>query len=728
MSKGKAPFLPPALQRTNSGQLKESLYTGECIVSAINYLRYNSKNLAHPPGFRAKLAATTYNTVVDNLIELMKLKGYPKISILNVTVLYNYLFMPVVDRKDIFNCIYKWADKGPCTIPAKTMRSLLTFNSSLDTATQKSVESASDNYFKTWDDITNPEIKLTESEFIYFKLVLAAKKGISIKKGVKANTVSKKACSNCWLCGTPIYIYKYKTTALNTCGEDEHVLPPGIGNLAGLLEPTYKATIKHFHDSILITQGLRASHAWCNQAKSDINFIKPPLVGKGTAKGWSLNQPGINEFLLVARQRLDIKSPKAPNDYLYSYDSIFARDNSEAAKNSFIAGMKTSIESHIGAVCNAANTLVVPTATLNPNLGKKGNNNTAYTSCIIRLIFNSCFIGKEYIFENFEKKWKSFNKAGGSLGGDNGGGNGGGLGGGNGAENLDSDLLSILCKEIMNEGENTCLTNNDIRKFNNIINNDVVIDDTSHEDKLELNEDEIEDAFELMNVELVDEYKDIKVTNEETNTIENHEKKINLPIQQLNQYYPALTEDIPTVQNFIFYDIEEQPINILSNIPADELNQVVWSADESRVNHLKSAYLLRETPQRISWREARQKYEREKERLIEASELTRPEIEKLREKIHNNKSSIRGIKTNIKYIKKKRESKIEIDDDIEIIPRRSPRLQELHKGGTKTQKIKNKKEQKQKRSNKRKKTRKQTRTNKRKKTRKQTRTNKRNRK
>jgi len=702
MSKGKATFLPPALQRTNSGDLKEMLYTGKCIVSAVNYLRNNSRNPAHSSGLKTKLAATTYNTVVENLIELMKVKGYPKISLPNVIVLYNYLFMPIVDRKDIFNCIYKWADRGNCTIPPKTMRSLLTFSSSLDTATQKSVkESSPDDYFKTWDDISEPEIKLTLPEFSYFKLVLADKKGITLSPKIKPDAISKKKCSMCWLCGTPVYVFKYKTIILNSCGEDEHVLPPGIGNLTGLLEPTYKATIKHFHDSTLIQKGLRASHAWCNQAKSDTNFIKPPLVGKGTAKGWSLNKVGIEDFLETARQRLKpLSKSSSQSNYYYSYESMFQRNPNDSSIELIISKMKKTIEDHINDVCKEANKLVVPTTKLD------NNNNTAYTSFIIRLIFNSCFIGKEYIFDNFGKKWKSFTK-------------GGGVGGGIGPEDLDSDLLSVLCKEIMNEGENTCLDDDTIEKFNTALDvapSDVAPSDVSVDDApvdvvfLEFNKNEVDNAFSLMNNELTTEFRDINVKNAEGQIIENNELKIDLPYHQFDEDYPALSQEIDNINNFIVYDIEEESVNILSNISADEINEVVWNANVEEINSFKQKYFLRNTPERMKRATALTEYEEEKNRLISQSGLTQPEIEKLIKKITQNKSSIRGIKMNINALKNSRELNPVTDRDIKII--------QPQPGGTK------KRKQLRTRNNKRKKTRKQTRNNKRKKTR----TNKRNRK
>jgi hypothetical protein len=683
----------PGLQRITTKEVKEALYTDNCIVSTVNYLRNNSRNVAHTPGFRTILAATNYSTVVQNLIELMKTKGYPQITMPNVVLLYNYLFMPEVDRKDIFNCMYKWANMGPCPIAAKKMRSLLTFSgSSLATATQESVESSSEDYFKTWSDIPGAEKKLTDgAEFNYFKLVLAKKKGITIKKGVKPDVVKKKVCSDCWLCGTPVYIFKYKTTILSACGEDEHVLPPGIGNLSGLLEPTYKATIKHFHDSILIQKGLRASHTWCNQTKSDFNFIKPPLVGKGTAKGWSLNREGIDKFLEAARQRLNPKSPKAPKDYLYSYESMFARNQSEAAKNSIIAGMKNSIETHIKDVCKEANKLVIPQSVIDKN------NNTIYTACIIRLIFNTCFIGKEYIFKNFGKKWKSFTKGGGGKGGE----------GPEGPEELDSDFLSILCKEIMNEGGEYSIDTDITTKFDTNYDDEDdaapdVFDDTVV-NELTYNEAEITSAFDSMDEALSTEFRDGGI-----NTV--REDKIGIPDQQFIEDYPVLYDEMNSIINFIDYDIQEEPVDLLKDVPPEEINKVVWDVDKEGMIELKSKYFFRDTPERARRVSAQAAYEAEKDRLISTSGLTEDETQKLIAKINRNKSSIRGIKMNITALKNSRELNPVTDTDIEIV---------IQPGGTKS----NKRKQLKTRNNKQKKTRnnkrKKTGNNKRKKTRRQ---------
>jgi hypothetical protein len=658
----------PGLKRTTSSELKQTLYTGDCIISAIDYLRYNSKNPKLQKSLRDKLLATDYSTVVENLIELMKSKGYPNISISSIMVLYNYLFMPIVDRKDIFNSIYKWANMGPCLIPAKNMRNILTFSSSLDSATQLSVESSGGFYYKTWNDIPGPEETLTPNEFGYFKIVLADKKGITLKKTVNANVVRKKKCSTCWLCGNPVYIYKYKNEVLNSCGEDEHVAPPGIGNLAGLLEPTYKATIKHFHDSILISQGLRASHAWCNQAKSDLNFIKPPFFNGKTAKGWSINKEGIESFLQNAKLRLKNESSDAPGKYTYSYDAMFARGQNQKSINTIIAGMKSSIESHINNICKEANKLTVPTSK------SSQNNNTAYTACIIRLIFNSCFIGKEYIFEkNFNKKWKSFSKGGGSVISV----------GGNGPETMDDFLLDMLCKEIMNEGENNCLSSETvIEKFDD---NEISIDNSLSFS----NYQEIEPAFVEMNDQLIMNLNEIPINN-----------------RTFQEYYPELYTKISSIDEFIYENKEEQPVNVLSDVSPNIIDNIIWNANPQEVNNFKSNY-FRDTPERRRRSESIRDYEIEKQRLLDEanSELNPDELRELNNIVNRNKSSIRGIKMGITRIKNKRRFGIdrETADDIENVSN----VQKSKGGSIKKRRRNRSKKQKSNKRRKQKKTRKQ---------------------
>jgi len=89
----------------------------------------------------------------------------------------------------------------------------------------------------------------------------------------------KQKCGTCWICGKEIYHYyvvesnSIDRTYLNTkCGEDEHIFPPTVGDIIGTLNMDAgltKQTIDTYGKNTLLTYGIRPSHAFCNQMKSD---------------------------------------------------------------------------------------------------------------------------------------------------------------------------------------------------------------------------------------------------------------------------------------------------------------------------------------------------------------------------------------------------------------------------------------------------------------------------
>ena len=569
-----SPTLPTPLIKSPSVSFKSDLFTGSCIKAAINYLKIHTTESASkilPAELIKKLQSTTYNTIVENLISLMQKKGYPNINITKVMTLYNYLFFTEINRKDVFECIYSWAGK-PCNIPAKKMRNLLTFSgTSLESGTKMSEEVNKNVYHKDINAAGSGE-PLLDSEFYYFKKVLEAKKKIKLKSGILANSVTKFKCSKCWLCGHFIHMYKYKgTIVLESCGEDEHVLPPGIGNLVGLLEPTYKATIKYFHETLLLQHGLRASHAWCNQAKSDINFIKPPAVSAktGAAKGWTVNDVGINQFLDIATKRLTIGSSDAPSDYYYSYESIFQKKLKP--DTAFITNMRKAITTHINNICVEANKLV----------GNKHPNNTPYTSALIRLIFNCCYMGNNHLNLVTDKQWQSHK--GGTLSEYKFESQKGGT--------LSEDDLDYMCNDIMNFASGEC---NPI--CNNMINcalpDDIALPDDSALLDVITNDDDgitgLNSLTTLNNIVIQQIDEDLNEEfNEELN--ENNQIYINfrLPIHNYPHNILLNNEMLKIYMYATNYDIDE----------GDSVSDIISLLNTEPTE----PYNLRETPQRTQY-------------------------------------------------------------------------------------------------------------------------------
>ena len=119
--------------------------------------------------------------------------------------------------------------------------------------------------------------------------------------------VQKRPCGICHICKFPIYIYRivYVPTGaniqLNTCGEMEHVFPPGFGSMVGTISSRAKTMKQRLNtvsavseggqrgginkadlykaEDVLVKFGLRASHAWCNKIKSDLIFLVISMLG-----------------------------------------------------------------------------------------------------------------------------------------------------------------------------------------------------------------------------------------------------------------------------------------------------------------------------------------------------------------------------------------------------------------------------------------------------------------
>jgi hypothetical protein len=115
-------------------------------------------------------------------------------------------------------------------------------------------------------------------------------------------SIQKRPCGTCWICNFPIYLYKiiYKgySQQLNTCGEMEHVFPPGFGSMVGTISSRAKTMKERLNtvppvnqrggineaeldraEDVLVKFGLRASHAWCNKIKSDLIFLVISMLG-----------------------------------------------------------------------------------------------------------------------------------------------------------------------------------------------------------------------------------------------------------------------------------------------------------------------------------------------------------------------------------------------------------------------------------------------------------------
>jgi hypothetical protein len=188
--------------------------------------------------------------------------------------------------------------------------------------------------------------------------------------------VERKFCAKCWMCGFNIYVYKFTDSANNdfyaSCGQDEHVLPPGWGNIIGIL---WSNKTDHLNYNINTNLSLHPSHTWCNQGKNAELFLKVP--SSETSFEFKYNEDGMNRYYNKATTWLWNKT-NAYNGHdmvpqrLYSNDNIKGKGLPEA----LIEHMKITIKAHMEKLINDLNKK--PTNPL--------KNNTLYDIFMLRTI------------------------------------------------------------------------------------------------------------------------------------------------------------------------------------------------------------------------------------------------------------------------------------------------------------------------------------------------------
>jgi hypothetical protein len=392
------------LSKFNSVYANYESTTSSCIQVFIDYIntKYRNKGNNNLP---IVLANTDAGNVIENLITLMQYKGFPNINITNVTELYrNFFYTDSFDRKTLFDAIEAWSGKKfdpPYT--SKQMRDKLTISgSSLSKATEASIPGQL--YIRNYDDSNNKNniqlerLEEDEKEFI---------RGIYFQQNKEVTTYTppdrKFRCAKCWLCGTYIYIYLSGGKPMNICGQDEHIFPPGAGNVFGTLEPSLSETISALQTQGSISSfGLRPSHAWCNQCKGDLVFLRPPEIGNG-GKGYSINENSLKSMLTEAYNWLT-RGTKTGTQVVHSYELQFKKiidhrlDHEIAGK--FVGKMETTIINYLNYVCVAANSVSIPAiVSKTPNNQAIIGNYNPYTMFLLRLIFRSCYVAAKTLYK-----------------------------------------------------------------------------------------------------------------------------------------------------------------------------------------------------------------------------------------------------------------------------------------------------------------------------------------
>jgi len=390
------------------------------------FIKYINSKIDKYPGKYRGFEETNASNVVENLIKVMNQKGFQNLNDEIVKQLHNDLSKNKFPRKRILAYIQESTgiDLGLVQEEQKpgTIRNIFTFPAKLDEATSQTLTHAkraglvdtSQVYGKTTQSLAKQGIQakydplsLPELDFInkspFYKNSDHFKSLGPIKSG------RKTVCGNCWICGKAIYIYNLSTqyditTDENwnlevTCGQDEHVFPPGWGNLIGTLLPKFKETVASFDGITTTVFGLRPSHSWCNQLKRDRILVNPPgfndsrITPENT--GFSVNMGEIDRFVNDCRKKL-----KSINTHRYeSYEQWFWPRQSDFEINVFVEGIRTNTTNTLENFCQFVN------APENTNTKELHN---VYTMYLLQIIFNMCWFAGTVIFkdtQDFMEQW-----------------------------------------------------------------------------------------------------------------------------------------------------------------------------------------------------------------------------------------------------------------------------------------------------------------------------------
>lgn len=218
--------------------------------------------------------------LIPALINIMNEKGFT-ITYENFMELYEYLHTESkrtnstksIDARTFFNHVRKWFNTDVNKYNDELTRQHLT-PSDISPIVKFFIPDYEPHYAKI--DKTHT---ISDEEYNY---LYTYKLGVAPPK--PKYPMNKKICGTCWLCGLPIYMYEYLDTTNNVvmttpCGDDEHVIPPYIGNLFGTLQFDFKTTKKYYGNTTacLLSKGIKPAHKYCNMIKLQCIFIQLPL-------------------------------------------------------------------------------------------------------------------------------------------------------------------------------------------------------------------------------------------------------------------------------------------------------------------------------------------------------------------------------------------------------------------------------------------------------------------
>ena len=250
-------------------------------------------------------------------------------------------------------------------------------------------------------------------------------------------SLKKQPCGKCWICGENIYHYYIYWTGtsdptqriyLNSkCGEDEHVFPPTVGDIIGTLNMDAELTrgaIDQYGTHTLLSYGIRPSHAFCNQMKSDFllyallnvdssqtsgeNYIKDKW--RNTINHWFEKEryhslENIPSIFQTMPQNSVVVSDDITSEATGSSNVVpisVATSNTNSGTNTQMFPADNYYEHTIKTMNDYLNENIAPLMSKQANVGESDVGNMLKLKILIYIIQ----IGKNIIGEPFLKIWK----------------------------------------------------------------------------------------------------------------------------------------------------------------------------------------------------------------------------------------------------------------------------------------------------------------------------------
>ena len=368
------------MQKTSALKLTASAGTPRAISGFTDYI--NEKNAGSPSA-----VVITNDNIVEEFIKVMNknllFNGNIDLAA-NVLPLYQIMFKIKITRPEIFSYLRQWCSVSLPSVTTNELRKLTVF----DNLSPVTAACDPNPYTRDSNSIT---VGVTPSDTVDGD-DLDFVRDISVKdRQIYVRECKKYQCGTCWICNKPIYLFyakfnkgisKSKTKGeegfLNgSCGEDEHLMPAGAGNMFGTLLHKSDLSIAIAADKTsLISMGLRASHTWCNRCKTDLVFMLPPVKGAG----YTINYVAISKFRQTAKKWLVAGASKLKT---YSYEIQFSSKQTPGLKTNLLNDMVQNINSNITKLCNMANNLVTTAINPTPDI---------YTAFLLRMIWYGCLL------------------------------------------------------------------------------------------------------------------------------------------------------------------------------------------------------------------------------------------------------------------------------------------------------------------------------------------------